>query len=66
MGPSEKVSLVIFCDKERIRREVIPPHFPQYNGCLEREIAMLEATAFAAQRQAKNLGYRGLVDEALN
>lgn len=32
-----------------IRREVVPPHSPQLNGLVERGIAMLEATVFAAR-----------------
>ena len=43
------------CDQERIRREVVPPSSAQYNGCAERGIAILEATAFAERRQAKNI-----------
>lgn len=40
-------------DKGRERRETVPPKSPQFTGRVERTIAMLEATAFAARLQAK-------------
>lgn len=45
------------CHKERICREVVPPHSSQFNECAERGIAMLEAMTFAARFQAKNLAW---------
>ena len=43
------------CDKHQIKREFSPPNSPQYNGCVERGLAILEVTSRAARIQAKNL-----------
>lgn len=52
-------------DKERmVRGEAVPPNSPQFNGCAERGILMLEVIAFAARLQAKIL-FRGALDEKI-
>lgn len=42
----------LFSDERRIPQELTPPHSPQYNGCAQRGLAMLETTSRVARIQA--------------
>ena len=58
-GTEYKGEFQSLCDEFNIQRELTPANSPQYNGCAERGLSMLEVTSRAARIQAKNL-FRGL------
>ena len=54
------------CLKQRIHRELTPPHSPQFNGSVERGIVMIENASRAARIQAKHIFHNGHLPERMN
>lgn len=54
-GTEWKGPLDGICDRERIHHEAVPLHSPQFDGCVERGIAMLEVNEFAAWPHEEDL-----------